>query len=195
MGMEKISEAILDKVTAEAQDTVKDAEEKAKERIAKAKQQQEARFEEEKNRIIEAAHGEAARIMAQASIKARQELLTVKTAVIDEIIDKVKETLSDSSGVKSSSLNLVKEAINTLGVDEVMVYVAPKDVTAIQKLIKGDKELAGKVKEVKEFDCRGGVIVEDVNGKLRIDNTYDTRLETLLPQILPEISKELFGTV
>jgi len=32
MGMEKVSEAILDKVKAEAQDIIKDAEEKARER-------------------------------------------------------------------------------------------------------------------------------------------------------------------
>lgn len=194
MGMEKISEAILDKVKAEAKEIIKDAEEKAKERIAKARKQQEARLEEEKNRLMEQARGEAARIMAQASIKARQELLAVKTGMIDEVIAKVKKALSDSSGGKGSYLNLVREAVGTLGVGEVRVYVAPKDVAAVQKLVKEDKDLAGKVKEVKEFDCTGGVIIEDVNGKIRIDNTYDTRLETLLPQILPEISKELFGT-
>jgi vacuolar-type H+-ATPase subunit E/Vma4 len=38
----------------------------------------------------------------------------------------------------------------------------------------------------------GGVIAEDVEGKLRIDNTYETRLEMLLPKLLPKISKELF---
>jgi vacuolar-type H+-ATPase subunit E/Vma4 len=38
----------------------------------------------------------------------------------------------------------------------------------------------------------GGVIAEDVEGKLRIDNTYETRLGTLLPKLLPEISKKLF---
>jgi V/A-type H+-transporting ATPase subunit E len=194
MGMEKISEAILDKVRAEAKDIIKDAEEKAKERIAKAKKQQEARLEEEKTRLMEQTRSEAARIMAQASIKARQQLLAVKTGMIDEVIAKAKKALSDSSGGKGSYLNLIREAVGALGVDKVRVYVSPRDVAAMQKLVKEDKELAGKVKEVKEFNCTGGVIIEDVNGKIRIDNTYDTRLETLLPQILPEISKELFGT-
>jgi len=35
-------------------------------------------------------------------------------------------------------------------------------------------------------------MVEDIAGKIRIDNTYDTRLEMLLPRLLPEIGKELF---
>ena len=80
-------------------------------------------------------------------------------------------------------------------IDKARVYVSPKDVAAVQKLVKEDKELASKVAEVKDFDCVGGVIVEDVDGKIRIDNTYDTRLETLLPQILPEIGEELFGAL
>ena len=43
MGMEKISEAILDKVRAEAEDIIQEAEEKAREGIEKAKKQQEGK--------------------------------------------------------------------------------------------------------------------------------------------------------
>ncbi len=38
-GIEKISDAILDKVRVEAQDIVEEAEEKARERVDKAKKQ------------------------------------------------------------------------------------------------------------------------------------------------------------
>lgn len=195
MGMEKISEAILAKVRVEAQDVVKDAKAKARERIEKAKKQQEARFGEEKNKLLEEAKGETARILAQASIRARQELLTAKTEIIDGIVSGVKKILADFSGSENSPLNLIKEAADAIGIDKARVYVSPKDVAATQKLIKGDKELANKIVETKEVDCIGGVIVEDIDGRTRVDNTYDTRLEMLLPQILPEISKELFGTL
>jgi len=47
--------------------------------------------------------------------------------------------------------------------------------------------------EVKEDNFTGGVIAETLDGTLRMDNIYETRLEMLLPQLLPEISKELFG--
>ena len=191
-GMEKISEAILDKVKVDAQNIVKEAENKAREGIEKAKKQQKAKLEEEKGKLIEEAEAEAARILAQASIKVRQELLAAKTSVIDEIVGRAKKALSGSSSGESSVLNLTKEAINTLDIDKARVYVSPRDSAAVKKLIKGDKELAGKVTEVKEFDCTGGVIVEDIDGKIRIDNTYETRLEMLMPKMLPEITKELF---
>jgi len=191
-GMEKISEAILDKVRAEAQDIAKEAEQKARERIDRAKRQQEANLEEEKNKLIEKAKEEATRILAQSSITARQELLLAKTRIIDEIISRVKKTLSGISSDESSPLDLIKEAINALDIDKARIYVLPKDVSSVRKSLKGDKKLADRISEIREFDGTGGVIVEDIDGKIRIDNTYDTRLEMLLPKLLPEIGKELF---
>jgi len=192
MSMEKISGAILDKVRVEAQDIVAEAEEKARERIDRAKRQQEAKLEEEKNKLLEEAKEEATRILAQSSITARQELLLAKTRIIDEIISRVKKTLSGISSDKSSSLDLIEEAINALDVDKARIYVSPKDADIVRKSLKGDKKLANRIAEIREFDSTGGVMVEDIDGKIRIDNTYDTRLEMLLPKLLPEIGKELF---
>ncbi len=191
-GIEKISEAILSKVKAEAQDIVKEAEEKARERIERAKEQQEAKLEEEKGKLIEEAKEEATRILAQSSITARQELLLAKTRIIDEIISRVKKTFSEISSNESSPLDLIKEAINALDIDKARIYVSPKDVSIVQKLVAGDKKLADRISEIREFDGTGGVIVEDIDGRIRIDNTHDTRLEMLLPKLLPEIGKELF---
>ncbi len=192
MSMEKISDAILDKVRVEAQDIIKEAEEKVRERVEKAKKQREAKLEEEKGKLIEEAKEEATRILAQSSITARQELLLAKTRIIDEIINRVKKTLSGISSDESSLLDLIKEAINTLDSDKARIYVLPKDVSSVRKSLKGDKQLADRITEIREFGGTGGVIVEDNNGKIRIDNTYDTRLEMLLPKLLPEIGKELF---
>jgi len=190
--MEKIGEAILDKVKAEADSIIKEAEGRAKAEIEQAKKRQLSKLEEEKAKMIQGAREEAARIEAQASVKARQELSRAKADVIDEIISEVKKALSETSGDKSLLGNLLREAIDTLGIDKSRVYVSPQEVSAVKKLLDGDKELTAKITEVREGDCVGGVIVEDIEGKIRIDNTYDTRLEMLLPQLLPEIGKELF---
>jgi len=192
MSMEKISDAILDKVRAEAQDIIKEAEEQARERVEKAQKQQEANLEEEKNKLIEEAKEETTRTLAQASVTARQELLLAKTRIIDEIISRVKKTFSEISSDESSSLNLIKEAINALDINKARIYVSPKNVSSVRKSLEGDKQLANKITEIREFDSTGGVIIEDIDGKIRIDNTYDTRLEMLLPRLLPEIGKELF---
>ncbi len=190
--MEKISEAVVGKVRVEAQNIVKEAEEKAHKEVEKAKQQQEAKLEEGKRKMLEEAEEEAARILAQASIKSRQELLRVKADIIAQIIEEAKKALSGIASDESHLLSLIKEAMDGLGGDKGRIYVSPKNVSSVQKLLEGDEELANRIMEVKEFNCTGGVIAEDIEGKYRIDNTYETRLEMLLPKLLPEISKELF---
>jgi len=192
--MEKLSEAVLRKVRAEARSIIQEAEEKAREEIEKAKRQREARFEEERSRMLGEAEEEAARILAQASIKARQQLSSAKAEVIAKIIDGARKELSQIPTDENHLLHLIREGMDGLGMDRARIYVSPKDLNTAKKCLQTDKEFSDRIIEVKEFNCLGGVIVEDVEGKLRIDNTYETRLEMLLPKLLPEISKELFET-
>lgn len=192
IGMEKISEAVLDKVRAEAETIIKQAEDKAGKEVEQAKKQRVARLEEEKSKILQQTREEAARIEAQALVKARQELSRAKADVIDELIGSVKKRLLETSSDKNLLMGLIKEAAATLGISEGRVYVSPKDVSMVQKLLENDRGITGKIMEIKEYDCAGGVIVEDINGRIRVDNTYETRLEMLLPRLLPEIGKELF---
>jgi len=192
MGMDKIKGAIISKVETEASEIINNAKEKAHEEIEKAKRQREAKFEAVRDKILMEAEEEAARILAQASIKARQQLSSVKADTVAKIIDEVRKELSRIAIDESYFLSLIREAVEGLGVDKARIYVSPKDVSTVKKLLEADKEFSGKILEVRESNCLGGVIAEDVEGKLTIDNTYETRLEMLLPRILPEISKQLF---
>jgi vacuolar-type H+-ATPase subunit E/Vma4 len=191
-GMEKISEAILDKVKVDAQQIIKEAEEKALQDIEKAEKQLETKFEEEKRKAIEGAEREAAIILAQATIKARQELSRTKADIVDKIVSAVNTTLRSISSDESLLLSLIKEVVDELGGDKARIYVSPKDMSTVQGFLERDKELASRIMEIKEFDCTGGVIAESIDGKFSLDNTYDTRLEMLLPKILPEIHRGLF---
>jgi len=190
--MEKISEAVVGKVKLDAQNIIREAEEKAQEEIEKAERQREVRFEEERGRMLGETKEEVARISAQASIKARQKLSSAKADAISKIIDGARKELSQISSDESYFPNLIREAMEGLGVDKARIYVSPKDVSTVKRFLEADKEFSGKILEVRESNCLGGVIAEDVEGKLRIDNTYETRLEMLLPKLLPKISKELF---
>lgn len=193
-GMDKIREAILAKVEAEARDIIKEAEDKAREEIEKAQRQRERRFEERRRRLMEEAEGEAARIRAQASIRARQEVLAAKASIVSEIADRVKMELVAISSDEGAKLSLIREALDGLGADKARIYVCPKDVDKVKRLLQRDRKLGARIAEIRESHCSGGVIAEDIEGKVRIDNTYETRLEILLPRILPQIEGELFGT-
>jgi V/A-type H+-transporting ATPase subunit E len=190
--MERISEAVVGKVKLDAEQTIKEAQEKALDEIEKAKEQRVARFHEERRRMLAEAEEEVARILAQASIKARQQLASAKADTISGVIDGARKELSHVSIDDTRFLGLIREAVEGLGVGKARIYVSPKDVSNVKRFLEADKELSGKIVEVREFSCLGGVIAEDVEGKLRIDNTYETRLEMLLPQLLPRMNEELF---
>jgi len=192
-GMEKIGGAILDKVKAEAKVIVKEAEDKARQEIEQTKKQRVARLEEEKGRMLRQAGEEATRITAQAIVQARQEISRAKADVINDIISRVKKELAATSISEGSLRGLLNEAAAPLGTGKGRVYLSAKDVSGVKKILAKDKELAARIAEVKEYDCSGGVIVEDIDGKIRIDDTYETRLEMLLPRLLPEIGRELFS--
>jgi vacuolar-type H+-ATPase subunit E/Vma4 len=88
---------------------------------------------------------------------------------------------------------LIRETLEGLGEESRgTVYVSAADVDVARKLVANDSDLASRIVEIKKMDCMGGVVVEASEGKLRIDNTYETRLEMLLPRLLPEINEKLF---
>lgn len=192
--MENLSEAVISKVKVEALDIIREAEVKAREEREKATKQQEVKLQEEKQKLLGEARQEAARIVAQASIKSRQELSRAKNAVINKMTDRVRQELSQISSNEKYSMTLIQEAVEAIGADKARIYVPPKSVDATRKLLESNKELANRITEVKEANFTGGIIAESIDGTFRIDNSYESRLEMLLPILLPELNNELFET-
>jgi vacuolar-type H+-ATPase subunit E/Vma4 len=191
--MQTISEAVVDKVRADARAIVSEAEAEAKKELDKARAQRDTRLGAEKKRLLTTSREEAARIVAQNAMQARQKVANAKAAVLDEIVQKARATLKTTQVSRESLAFLIKDAIQGLGeADKVTVSVSQKDRALAQEIVKSDKKLAAVVTEVKVCDCTGGVLVENEDLTLGVDNTYTTRLEMLLPRILPEISKKLF---
>lgn len=191
--MDRIGEAIMARVRAEADGIVADARSRAEETLARARADRDARLAAERSRMLEEARVEAARVLAQSAIAARQELLKAKTAVVEEIFDAARKSLALKPGTAAGLRGLVAEALATLGAEKVRVLASRREVPVVRALLEADRELAARVAEVRESDIGGGVIVEDVAGKRRIDNTYGTRLTMLRPSLLVEIGRELAG--
>lgn len=190
--MDKISESILSKVKDEAEDIINEAKKKAQAEIVAADNKYSSIIESRKNQLLIEARSEANRIMARSSIKGKQELLTIKAGIIAELTERVKKLLVANS--KKTGMNgLIKETMKLIQSKKMVIYVSARDISAVKKLVDSDKELSGRIIEIKECECTGGLIAEDTEGKVRIDNTYETRLAMLLPRIIPDISKELFG--
>jgi V/A-type H+-transporting ATPase subunit E len=195
METDKIREAILNKAGEEAQKIVSDAEEKAREMLAQAESQKNIKYEEEKKKIIAEARRESSKTLAQASLKARQQILTVKDGVVKDVFSNVKDTLSKEIKDKSIFARLITETIDAFESEaKLRILAAPKDLKIVEEVLGEHDNLKERVAEVKEIECLGGIMGETLDGMVSIDNTFDMRLEMLVPKLLPEIGKKLFGS-
>jgi len=190
----KMREAILSKARQEAQILIDEAKSKAGEVVGKAQEQWERRLEAEKKRLLSESRREAARIIAQADLKARQEILKEKDSIIREMIGKVKERLTENTSETSTLERLITEAVDAFESDQALKIMASgKDIKRVREIVAASPVLKDRITGVSEAACMGGVICESVDGKVSVDNTYDTRLQMLIPRILPQVGKVLFG--
>ena len=162
--------------------------------VGKAQEQWERRLEAEKKRLLSESRRGAARIIAQADLKARQEILKEKDSIIREMIGKVKERLTENTSETSTLERLITEAVDAFESDQALKIMASgKDIKRVREIVAASPVLKDRITGVSEAACMGGVICESVDGKVSVDNTYDTRLQMLIPRILPQVGKVLFG--
>ncbi len=194
MKTDKIRTAVLEKAQGEADEITANARVKAEELITNAKGQKRKRLEEEKIKVTSDARREASRILAQSSLKARQEILREKDSVIKEVIARVKKDLLGKAMDERTLTNIIDETMKAFETeDKLRLLVSPRDIAVARKIVEENEGMRERITEIVEFDCMGGVMAESTDGMVSIDNTFDMRLEMLIPKILPQIGRELFG--
>ncbi len=191
--LERVSKAILDRARAEAEEILERARREAEEIINEAKLRRRKEQEREEEKIINEAKRKAKALVVKAMLKVRRERSEVKKKIVDNIVSKVKEELEKRNFNTEESLKkLLHEALETLPQAKLVIYANRADIDTVKRIIR-EMKVKKRVEDVREINIIGGVIVETVDGKFRVDNSYETRLEMVLSRLLPEISKELFG--
>jgi V/A-type H+-transporting ATPase subunit E len=194
MEIDKIRKAILNRAKEDAARIIEEAGVKAKGLIEEAKKRRELELETAKKKIISAAYREGSKILAEASMKAREEILREKGDIIAEILERVKHELRHHPSDKESLTHLIEETIDAFEMKtKVRLFITSKDLGVVREILREDSKLEERVIEVREMNGLGGVSAENEEGVVRIDNTFDTRLESLMTRILPKIGEELFG--
>ena len=190
--MKDISKAVLDKVTKEAKEITDQATNQAQEELKQADKILEERKDQEKQRKLQEAEDEAARLASKSSIEMRQNLVSVKAGILDQVLKKVRDTLDKCTVQEATFIPLLEEALTALDEKDANIYVAEDEIGKVKNILKKNQNLGKHIKEVRKGDFTGGFVVESLDGNLRIDETYAARLEMLLPRILPDINKRLF---
>ena len=196
MGSGRVSalrEEVLKRAKEEASKIIEAAESRAREIIDKAMKKKENEIKEAKKRLEEELGVEAA--IVEAKRRARIIIAEAKNKVLQKLIEAIKQELA-SINREESIKHLLKEALNTKLFEEVQVIVRalPEDEAYVKEAIK-ELNIESKVMRIEHLrpEALGGVIIESIDGSLRVDNTYARRLERILRIELPRISRELFG--
>jgi vacuolar-type H+-ATPase subunit E/Vma4 len=192
--MPELSEAVLGKVRDEADATIRQAREDARQVLERARRQRQERIEAASTRRLAEAGAQAAQIIALGRMEARRKLASARSEIIQDLLERTREALDSERPTAVNLARLVHDAIDGLeGTGKnVIVRVGPADLDMARQCVATDPRLARIVKEVAEGPSGGGVLVETEDGSTAVDNRYASRLEMLVPRVLPRLGRELF---
>ena len=201
--IEKNAEKIVSEILSEAKEktdaVLNDAQREADDQVGTIV----SRGEQEARR-------EAQRILAEARIKARREKANAQEDMVRKSFNIAQEKLSTiarerkADGIDYINVieGLIKEAVLASGVKSLEVVLAMNDRDVIsQEILRGTvKAIEAELRDSidlriseETLSCKGGVVVRSIDGKVRVDNTFESRIERFRETIRTSVAKELFG--
>jgi V/A-type H+-transporting ATPase subunit E len=191
MSLDTVVEDIRDEARARAEEIRSEGEERAEEIVSEA--------ERDAEEIREAAEREAERTVDQereqklssAKLEAKQERLDARREIIEGVREEVEAEIAAIDGDDRAELT------RTLLDAAAEEFEDAETVTVHGR--ENDEELLSTITseydgfEVGEpIECLGGVAVESEASRVRVDNTFDSVLESVWDDNLREISARLF---
>ena len=197
---------IIDEIHREAGQKINYIINEAREQVEQIKKEAERRAQSKAEWIIRKAQTQAeiekSRIIANAKLEIRRKRLQTQEAFINEVFTGLKERLSSLPEEEYFEIvkNLILQAVAELG--ETRVRISSNEATL--------QMIAGNIEEVKSFlkeklgkeinieigtkrETIGGIVVENQEGNVRVDNTFEARIERLQSELRSVIAKALFG--
>jgi V/A-type H+-transporting ATPase subunit E len=145
---------------------------------------------EEVDRIIRL---EREQRFSSANLEAKQKVLEMKRDLIEIIRNDVEEEIKSISGKEREALTKIlidSSAKEFENVDDIVVYGQSKDEKLLKSLLKNHKG----IKYGGMYDCIGGVVMESESARMRVNNTFDSIIDSVWTEELKNISELLFGS-
>ena len=129
--------------------------------------------------------------LSSAKLEAKQERLEARRDVLGTVREEVESELASLEGDTREELTrtlLEAASAEFDDGDDVSVYGRGDDEPLLETVCADydGYSYAG------EYDCLGGVVVESEQSRVRVNNTFDSVLETVWEENLREISDRLF---
>ncbi|HIP56657.1 MAG TPA: hypothetical protein EYH02_01090 [Ignisphaera aggregans] len=193
--MERLHQAVIEKTRAEAEKIIREAEIRAREIVEEARRRKMQEIEEMRKRIRDEIQYDVR--IAEAKIRARHIIAQAKNDVFNHLRERILRELSSLSPElrRESIKNILREVLSS-GVfsdQKLRIYVARQDLNITREVVE-ELGIGDKVIEILPLDSIiGGVIVQSIDGSIRIDASYERRLELVLSKRAARLNLELFG--
>jgi len=191
-----LREAVIRKALEEAEAIVRRAEEEGRKLVREAEERKRSMVEEERRRAL-AGLGYEARL-AEAKLRARLIVSKAKSELLNSVISRAVDILKSLPlDLRSESLRkLVRESLDnalaSLGtVRRLVIYVAEQDIELARDVVAHVSRERGIELELRSARILGGVIVEEPESGVTIDNSFDSRLSRLVSRLKRDVLEEV----
>jgi len=192
MSLDTVVEDITEEAHARAEEILEAAREEADGVVAEAERDAEALLEDREAEVERRIEQEREQQLSSAKLEAKQERLEARRNVLEDVRERVEAELSGLEGERREELTraLLSQAAPEFDDGSVAVYGRADDRELIEGIL-ADPEYDG-FEYAGERDCLGGVVVESKRSRVRVNNTFDSVLETVWEENLKELSDRLF---
>jgi len=201
------AELIIQEINREAEQKIQyilsEAQREAEAIKEEARKRAEARAEWILRKAQTQAEIEKQRIIANAKLEVRKKRLQVQEELIRDVIQGLKKRLAELPDDEYFDIlvDLGAQAVQELGVDTVVLRSNERTLellkggrlTKFKKAIAEKTGLKIKVRRGNPINTIGGLLVESLDGSVRVDNTFEARIERFESELRAAIAKALFG--
>jgi V/A-type H+-transporting ATPase subunit E len=191
MSLETVVEDIRQEARARAEEIRAEADARAEEIVEAAETEAEEIVETAEREVEREIQREREQRLSSATLEAKQRRLEARRDVLETVREEVETALVELSGERREALTreLLEAAASEFeGADAVSVYARAEDRELVESLLAAHDGFT----YVGEYDCLGGVVVESEASRVRINNTFDSVLETVWEDQLKDVSARLF---
>ncbi|MFA9397375.1 MAG: V-type ATP synthase subunit E [Clostridiaceae bacterium] len=168
---------VFEKIQEEKQIEIEEFEKEKEKQIKEELEKLELRKIEYINDMKKKAENKGVEIVAKETMNLNQKKFLIKDEFFKETMKEVRnriEKFVEENDYKVYLFEEINKALDLIGDKECIVYLSEKDIKRykdeIQNVISSKTGMEMEIKMV-SYDILGGLIIEDKNGKYRINNT------------------------
>jgi vacuolar-type H+-ATPase subunit E/Vma4 len=199
----KFTEDILTAAKEKAQIIINEAETETQGALDEAKAHSTREAEDLLSNARAEAQGVRRRTISEVRHRLKLQEQVEKSKILADVLEqtrtRVRDIVKEQNRYYAYLASLVTSGAMEIGLDAVIVHLNSRDLKRID-IAKLEREIAKslekpiKIEFSKEpIEALGGAIISSKDGRTRIVNTLDQRIEALEPRLLIEAGKILFG--